>query len=307
MSDATKFDQLWAQLAAAHARGQARQAELDAQRAHAPAPGDAYLWVPVNEYVLAWVVIGAHPTDAEFVYVVPADSYARAGLADVAVRDANAPPLFVRCGRGHWMRRADLDARRRFRVLDAHHVRRLQQKLRQIAHGPLDGSSAAWEDEADPDYRDWMANVTASVLGAMAQARRGPGVSSGFMMRGGDPDGAFAEEIALAAADFDTFPDPSAPAVEDLGTQLPFDGPGELWIVKEVTGVSVVFRPAPDTVPAEPPAAAATDATGAWRELVWELAPDRSAARAGAPWINQQVRLRVGTGASAREHTVTKF
>ena len=289
----SKMDRLRTQLAESHARGQAHQAELAAARDRPAAPGDAYLWSPADEHVLAWVVVCPHPTDADVVYVVPADAHPLAGIADVAVRDVGAAALFLRCGRGHWIARADLDPRRRFRTLDAHHVRRAQQKLRQIVTGPLDGSSAAREHEADPGYRDWMAGVTASVLGAVGKSRRGPGVAERLMTRGGEPSGALADLDSLLAE--------LGPAEE--GEPLPFDSPGRLAAVREVTGVALVFEPDAGS-PSDPPAVVATDATGAWRALAWDVAPDGTA-RATAPWLGGRVRLRVGTGPAAREHTLT--
>src|SRR5436853_5261658 len=101
MADITKLNGLWARVADANARGQARIAELDAKRDRSPAPGDVYLWLPANDYVTAWVVVSDHPADGEFAYVVPADEYPLTGLADLAVRDAGTEALFVRCGRGN--------------------------------------------------------------------------------------------------------------------------------------------------------------------------------------------------------------
>ena len=302
MADISKLDHLYARLAEAHAQGQAHLADLDARRTRPPTPGDVYLFLPADEYVCAWVVANAHPHEPEYVYVVPADEYPRAGLSDVPVRDGGTEPLFVRCGRGQWVPRADLKPENRYRVLDAHHVRRVQRKLKQITTGPLDGPSSAWEDESDPDYRDWMANVTATVLGAIAQAHRGPDVSGRFAMTRGAAAFDLADlEVALAAMGDD---EPAeGDADEGAGEALPFDGPGRRAGVREPAGVSLVFEP--DTG-AAPPAVSAADAAGAWRALSWEPVPGRAAVRLALPWIEGRVRLRVGVGDAAREHTVSK-
>jgi len=321
MADGTNLDQLWARLAAAHARGQARQAELTAAPGRAAAPGDVYLGVPPDEHVLAWAVVSDHPADSELVYVVPADGHPLAGLADVAVRDPAGEPLYLRCGRGLWVRRADLAPNRRCRVLGPHHLRRARLKIRQIATGPLDGPTAAWQDEADPAYHDWMDGVTAAVLAAAAgqessvlpgfvaalSGRPAGGVGAGpdIGVRASTGSGfeATVGEPALAAAGTDPFSHPPAPAapVEGLGRPLPFDGPGRLVVVHHPAGVAVIFEGPPS---AAPPPVSAADASGDWQPLAWEFTPDRAVARATAPWLGGQVRLRVGAGAV--EETVIK-
>lgn len=281
MADSSKLDHLYARLAEAHAQGQAHLADLDAQRSRPPTPGDVYLFLPADEYVCAWVVANAHPQEPKYVYILPADEYPRAGLSDVPVRDGGTEALFVRCGHGQWVPRAELKPENRYRVLDARHVRRVQRKLKQITTGPLDGPSSAWEDESNPDYRDWMANVTATVLGSIAQANRGT--------------------AAFSLADLEAVPGEGAD--EGAGESLPFDGPGRLAVVREPTGATLVFEPDAGAVP---PAVSAADAAGVWRALAWEPVPGRAAARLAVPWIEGRARLRVGTGDDAREHTVSK-
>lgn len=291
MAERPNISELWARAAAAHARGEARRAELSADRRPA-APGDVYLWVPANEYVAAGVVVGVD-AGADLAYLVPADGNALAGLADVLVRDGQGEPLCLRCGRGQWVRRADLSPDRRYRVLSPHHVRRAQQKLQQISTAALEGPSSAWEAEADPDYADWIASVSAVVLAAAAQ--REP-VAGGFFAsrkHGGgfglsELEAAFADTAAVAA--FATALSDEAP-----GTAIPFNGPGTLHAVPEASGVEVVFEA---DATAAPPTLFAADAIGNWHALAWVVESDR-AARATAPWTGAEVRLRAGNDPSA--------
>ncbi len=299
MADSKKIADLWARAADAQARGRVHRAALAADR-RPPAPGDVYLWVPANDHVLAWVVVGLHPTDADLVCVVPADGNPLAGLADVPVRGGPGEPLCLRCGRGQWVRRADLAPDRRYRVLSEHHVCRARQKLRQLATGPLDGPSSAWEAQADPDYTDWMASVTAAVLAAAA--RREPVAGAFFASRksaGGlslnELEAAFDDTAAVAAF-------AAALSEEELGTAIPFAGPGSLRAVAEAAGASVVFEA---DASAAPPALFAADATGLWHALEWTVESDRTA-RTTAPWVGAEVRLRAGADPTAAVVVVAK-
>lgn len=307
MPEITTNEQLWARLDAAHIRGQAQQAKLAADSEHQPTLGDVFLWPPPNDLGLGWVVVSDHPNDAALAYTIPADGHPLAGLADVVVRDVGREPLYLRCGRGRWLRRADLPTERRYRALDPHHVRRAQEKLRQIAAGPLDGSSAAWEDEADPDYHAWMAEVTEAVLGFANHSHQQSIVLTDrdFTPCTSKRHGEQTVEPSLAAAGVDPFAELLAPPGDLVVSAylLPFGGPGELRVIREPDGVVIVFES--ESVQ-EPPAVAATEATGRWQPLVWDITPNRTAARATAPWIEGLVRLRVGTEQSSREVIVSK-
>lgn len=306
MPDITPNDQLWARLDAAHARGQARQAALVAEPGHSPTPGDVYLWPPPNDLGLGWIVVSDHPNNAALAYTIPADGHPLAGLADVVVRDAGREPLYLRCGRGRWVRRTDLQAERRYRVLDLHHVRRAQEKIRLIAAGPLDGSSSAWEDEADPDYHAWMAEVTEAVLG-FADRGLQPVVltDQDFIPWTSKRHREQTIERSLAAAVADPFAELIAPPGDLVvfASSLPFAGPGELRVIREPDGVAIVFEA---KTAGESPVVAVTDATGRWQPLVWDTTPNRTAARATTPWIEGQVRLRIGTEEASREVIVPK-
>jgi hypothetical protein len=297
MADGTKITELWAQLEAAHSRAGTQPAT------RAPTPGDVYTWAPPNDLGLDWVVVSTHPDDPARVFVVPADGQDVAGLADVVVRATGCEPLSLRCGRGVWLRTSDLPAERWYRALDDHHTHRAQEKVRQIAAGTLDGSSAAWEDEVNPDYDAWMMEVTRAVLGATARNRSpitlverdfGPWRTRLQQER--------AAEVPLAAATHDPFAELLAPPVVST-SPLPFSGSGDLRVVRSATGATVVFE---TDVPTDPPPLSVVDAAGTWTQLVWECDPDRTHARATALWGAGQVHLRVGSGDSAWEVIVPK-
>lgn len=298
MATTKNIDELWARAADAHARGQAHRAQLGGDRP--PAPGDAYLWVPANDYVLAWVVVGLHPTDPGLAFVVPADGNSLTGLADVLVREPAGEPMCLRCGRSQVVPVADLEPDRRFRVLGAHHVRRAQRKIRELAVGPLGGTAAAWEAQADPDYQDWIANVTAAVLDAAARREKTQG---GFLMTRKGGGGLSLEELEAAFNDTAAVGALSAAiANEDLSTPIPFPGPGDLRAVPEADGARVLFE-APE--PAAPPAVFAADAGGVWHPVAWTVLSDRTAT-ALVPWVGEQVRLRAGSDPAAPEIVVAK-
>ncbi len=301
MTDATKLNEMWAHLESARAHIRARPAE-----SREPALGDVYLWAPPNELGLDWVVVNDHPDNPALVYVVPADGHPLAGLGDVVVREAGRERISLRCGRGAWVRRDELVSERRYRVLDSHHTTRAQEKVRQIVAGPFDGSSAAWEDEADPDYDAWMAEVTNAVLGVTHRDPRRPitlaekeFIPWTVRLRQEQP----ADKSLAAAGPRDKFAHLIAPPPGELTVlagPLPWAGPGELRVVRAPTGVVIVFRA---TSPAEPPLVVSADPTGDWIPMVWDSGTDL---QAFAPWSGEQVRLRVGTGESAEEVIVHK-
>lgn len=302
MTNSTRINEMWARLEAAHARDRARQA-TPAVPARAAELGDVYLWPPPNALGLDWVVVSDHPNDAELVFVVPADGHPLSGLADVAVRDAGSEPLYLRCGRGLWVRRADLPPERRYRALGPHHLRRAQEKVRQIAAGPLGGASSAWEDEANPDYHAWMTEVTEAVLEYPGRTRREPLALTRADFRSIEqfrtPQ---TEAPALAAADGLT---PAAERDRDdrVAYLLPAPGSGELLLVLEGSGVRVVFRSLESA--AAPPVFAA-DAEGEWREADWSFTPKRRGADALLPWVGDRVQLRVGTPGDHQEYTIAR-
>jgi hypothetical protein len=252
------------------------------------------------------LVVNDHPEDASMKYVVPADGCPLAGLADVAVHEEAREPLYLRCGLGLWLRRSDLPTKWRYRVLDSHHVTRTRLKLLQIAAGPLDAASAAWEDEADPEYHAWMAAVTRAVLPfsrwggseTITLTDRDFATVTIATKRGAEP--------ALAAAGKDPFADLIAPPQNNLtvlASPIPFPGPGSLWVVRNSDGATVIFE---TESPVDPPVIASLNFTGQWQPAAWVASPSGSTHRADSPWIEGQVRIRLGAGEATREIVVAK-
>jgi hypothetical protein len=205
------------------------------------------------------------------------------------------------------VRRSDLQTERRYHVLDAHDLKCVQEKLRQIAVGPLDGSSGAWEDESNPDYHAWIAQVTEAVLLFPERSRRQAIIltDSDFTPRTIPLSWQTREERALAAAGADPFAEQLAPPLGELSVlanSLSFSGPGEMWVIRESDGAAIVFQA---RVAATPPAVE-VDLAGEWQPLTWKLTSDQTAGRVSAAWLEDQIRFRVGTGDDSQEIVVLK-
>ena len=128
-----------------------------------PQRGDIFLFDSSEIIGLQWAVLYPHPNDKEWLLTVAADDNPMASSTDVAIsQKALCGPLTLRCGpeQGLWIHKSDFHKKSRVGILEEEHLQRAFEKVKQIRDGKI--KSTLWEanNAADPDYEEWMMQVT---------------------------------------------------------------------------------------------------------------------------------------------------
>ncbi len=130
-----------------------RRESLAPRAAEGRAPGDLYHLEACPEPGIEWLVV---ETEAETgnCLVIPADSLAWIGSADLAVDDETAAgPLILRADLGVWLGPEILAADRRTGAVAATDLQLLHSHRSRDPEAAV--SISAQEIDSDPDYRDW--------------------------------------------------------------------------------------------------------------------------------------------------------
>lgn len=290
-----------------------RRAAVAAEAARPAAPGDLFLFPGPAANDLRWLVSHAN-ADLPALYAVPVDGHPLVGLCDVPL-PVPGDPMVARCGHGLWIARDEFRPEARVGVVPEPGLDRVRAKLAEMAAGAADGTAAQWEDEANPDYEDWLAEVERSV-NALASALRVKDevlTADQFTrplaaaLPGRTDEEAGAEYLVAAETDdpltrlfaaLRTTADKAPPA-----RRVEFLYPGDLYLLREESGVGVVYLP---YMAAPPPELHAADTTGAWQPATWRTSPAGTFHRADFGWTDEAVQLRFGRGDRARDVTVRR-
>lgn len=137
-----------------------------------PEVGELVLFPETADLPVEWAVLGRDPDRPGLVLVVPADTYTKAGTADVEVSEGSpVAPLTLRCAFGTWIGEARLStARRTGDVLDSQDVSAARRVWEARERGEPVGSLLAEEVDADPEYQDWIEDVLVPARVALAAA-----------------------------------------------------------------------------------------------------------------------------------------
>lgn len=156
--------------------------ELQARRGMPPAPGDLFVLRITADLPVEWALL---ERGRGGLLAVPADAGPPAGTADVEVpADAPGGPLSLRCRFPLWLDAALFEPELRSGVLAQETVAEALQRVRQIESGTLEGSPLAEEVDADPEYQDWIRDVSERARELASEAKpaarpRSPGGSWG--------------------------------------------------------------------------------------------------------------------------------
>ena len=255
------------------------------ERGGAPQPGDLFApqrpGDPVN-----WAVIQQHPDDPHLLFLVPADDYPPHGTSDVVVPDhAQYAPLTLRCGLGIWVQSDYFAKSRRVGFLDELTLHAARRKLADMVRGRIEGTAAARENEADPDYEEWMKRV-AGIRAALESALDRYGVVLRLdEFRSGWPMNIFCDD-----------PTPGTWSYGPLKHIA--EGPGDLYFVADSMGVRGLWT----GEGGPPPIRAVGDGGRMRRASRWSLTTDATSCQSTPlfPWREGRVALRIGPGKGHR-------
>jgi hypothetical protein len=259
-------------LQAAIAQAEKKCASARAIERSGPAePGDLFDFAFPADPLLVWAVVLVHPDDPYLLYAIPADLNPLQGAADVAVPEHSmAGPLTLRCGCGMWIRQTDFGSGRRSGVLESIHVAEARRRLSQLARGQAEGGEDQEETDSDPDYADWIEDVSeaAQALAKRLETRTAHPLTIRLIdfnqnwfnevpasRHATSLDQEIPEQLALAASSADLLASVSgmlaSPSQIPSGIRIPFDCEGALVAFDEQEGISLNYFPAGEELPPE--------------------------------------------------------
>lgn len=279
-----------------------RAAELSADRqakSGAPEPGDMYLAPTRGAAIVEWAAVQPHPDNDGVLYFVPVDDFPLVGRCDVVVsRRAMGRRLILRCGEGLWAQGGHFDAHLWVGRIDPEYIQAARETLAKIVRASLEGSAARLENEADPEYQDWMDEV-----GVARDALEEWLADAGCIVRLRDfrdrrPDFAGESVAYTLAADSGGLLATFADAAEQAGGAQPQfrrvvgDWPGDLYLQADVDGVAILWH----GTRARPPVLHVRGPRRRWRPVRWQRETKRRGwATSTMPWDNGKVTLRIGS------------
>ncbi len=144
-----------------------------------PAAGDIYIFSATAEIGVEWVIVLQHIDDVALWFMVPFDQNPMAGTWDVPVAESSeAGPGTLRCSRGIWIHVDDIGIGSRSGFLELRYVERAKAKLAAIVDPNSDHVKARHEVDFDPDYEEWINEISAAAERLEAQLRAEPEVIS---------------------------------------------------------------------------------------------------------------------------------
>ncbi len=133
--------------------------ELQARQGEPPAPGDLFVLRATADLPVEWALL--ERGSGGKLLAVLADAGPPAGTNDVEVpADAPGGPLSLRCQLSLQLDAALFKPELRSGVIAQETVAEALQRVRQIESGALEGSPLAEEVDADPEYQDWVRDVS---------------------------------------------------------------------------------------------------------------------------------------------------
>jgi len=172
------FDDFRAQANGAIEKWKAAQARI-AERDSLPAAGDIYVFSATAEIGLEWVIVLQHAEDDALWFMVPFDQNPMAGTWDISVSESStAGPGTLRCGRGIWIHIDDLTIGSRSGFLELWYIDKARARLASMVAPAIDASDCRPEVDFDPDYQEWLDEVTTAAEHLEAKLRAAPEVVS---------------------------------------------------------------------------------------------------------------------------------
>ena len=120
--------------------------------------------LPVEIPVL-WCFVSTHPDDSKLWFTVPGDEMPLVGRKDVEVpRTRKGRCIRLRCGSGIWIHEDDLLNGSQVDALDLIYVEQVADRLARWAQDDLPALESLIETESDPDYIDWIEELSAAIV-----------------------------------------------------------------------------------------------------------------------------------------------
>jgi len=176
---ARDFDDLRARAQGALEKWKAAQAKI-AKRDNLPAAGDIYVFSATAEIGVEWVMVLQHVDDAALWFMVPFDQSPMVGTWDVPVSESSdTGPGTIRCGCGIWIHVDDLAIGSRSGFLESWYIEKAKSQLAAMVTTEGDEQYVRPDvDDDDPDYQEWLDEVTAAAERLESQLREVPEVIS---------------------------------------------------------------------------------------------------------------------------------
>lgn len=216
----------------------------------AVSPGELFLF-PVDAAV-KWCATFTHSKDDELWYIVPGDEFPGVGTRDVALADScDEAPLVFRCGNGIWVHVDDFDFDQRIGEIDRQFVEQIRDHLGRIVKGDLPTADSLMETDDDPDYVEWMEELSSAVQEFEQVLLNGEHVGSVDLSPTILPLSAFRERrpdelgelispstYSLAAESKSDYSVEYSDA-KSLSAEIPFDTDGKVFAIRYERGVVV--------------------------------------------------------------------
>jgi hypothetical protein len=266
-----------------------------------PEPGDIYLAPSRQAAIVDWAVIQPHPDNASLLYFVPVDDHPLVGAGDVVVpRRTAGSRLVLRCGDGLWAQSDHFDVRLWTGRIGQEYVQAARQTLAKMVRGSLAISAARLENEADPEYDDWMREVSvarqaleqwledAGYVVPLSEFRdNGPAVGTDQLSLVAESDHPYvlaAESGGLLGAIAEALEE--AEGAPPRFRRLSGDWSGDLYLRADDVGVAALWQPSEG----EPPAVRVRAVNRRWRQGEENLQTTNTFC-----WQEGEVTIRIGT------------
>lgn len=213
-----------------------------------PAAVDVYTFADTAAEGIEWAVVLHHADDPSLWFLVPFDQNPLVGTWDVATSEhSEAGPGTLRCGRGIWVHADDVLVGERSGFLEANDIRAARLRLEAMLAGDVGRVTFRAEVDDDPDYLEWLDEVTHAAqrleiqlqapvpIISLADFKSDWPTAPGIQWN--RPPALAADSGGLAAG-----PDHEIPPLP--GIVISSDLPGVLVAVREPDGVRLLYHPA---------------------------------------------------------------
>jgi len=214
-------------------------------------PGELFLF-PID-VVVKWCATFTHSKDDDLWYIVPGDEFPEVGTRDVVLPDScDEAPLVFRCGNGIWVHVNDFDFDQRIGQIDRQLVEQIRDHLGRIVKNDLPTVDSLVETDDDPDYIEWVEELSSAVQNFEQALLNSENVSSVGLDQKILPLSAFRERrpdelgdlissstYSLAAESKNKYTVEQSDG-KSLSAEVPFDTDGKVFAVRYERGVVVL-------------------------------------------------------------------
>jgi len=126
--------------------------------------GSLFIFDLPVEVPVQWCVIFQHPSNEDLWFTVPGDEFPLVGTKDVELpAGSDCGPLNLRCQSGVWVHTDFFSTAQRFGEIAPIFVEQVRDRLSRIVEGGLPDAPALLAVESDPDYLEWMGELSEAV------------------------------------------------------------------------------------------------------------------------------------------------